>query len=97
SSMFSSPILRAFQSNAVLSAFSTASAPPLTQKLYGYSGGVTFVAKAPTKSAINVVYRSEFDGLLTAARCISIKKCGSESDGWLYPIGQLAKHVKKSR
>jgi hypothetical protein len=47
--------LRAFQSKAVLSAFSTASAPAEIQKWCGKPFGVTFVANAWTNSAISVV------------------------------------------
>jgi hypothetical protein len=46
------PTLRAFQSNATLIAFSTASAPPAIQKWYGNPAGVTCVANVSTNSAM---------------------------------------------
>ena len=49
------PSLRAFQSKAVLSAFSTASAPPEIQKWCGKPAGVALVEKASTKAAISRV------------------------------------------
>ena len=77
------PSLRAFQSKAVLRAFSTARAPPATQKWCGNSGGVTRVAKASTKAAISRVYRSELAGLQAAARPSSAANSGSAMPGWL--------------
>jgi hypothetical protein len=77
----SSPIFRAFQSKATLSAFSTASAPPVTQKWCGNPGGVTRVAKASTKSAISVVYRSALLGLFVEAACRRARNPGSAIPG----------------
>ncbi len=83
---------RTFQSNATLSAFSTASAPPDTKKAWGSSSGMPTRPNVSTKRAKWGVYTSELATLLSAASISRSRKptaCGASpaSASWFMPSG----------
>ncbi len=88
---------RLFQSNATLSAFSTASAPPSTKNRCGSAGSPSTRANVCTKRAIGTEYTSELLGLFTAACASSARKAGSVNAGWFIPSADDAKNVNISR
>ena len=89
---------RDFQSNATLSAFSTASAPPSTKNRWGRAGSPRTRTNVATNSAYAVLYMSGLAGLLAAIAPSSARKVGSSMiPGGLSPSGAEAKKVYMSR
>ncbi|COY49889.1 Uncharacterised protein [Mycobacterium tuberculosis] len=89
---------RLFQSNAALSAFSTARAPPSTKNRCGSAGSPKTRAKVSTKRAIATEYTSELLGLFSAA-CMSSawNSRSSTSAGGFIPSAEEATNVNMSR
>jgi hypothetical protein len=89
---------RLFQSKAILSAFSTASAPPSTKNRCGSAGSPTTRLNVSTNSAYWVVYMSGLAGLFTATWASSVMNAGSSTmPGGFSPSGAEAKNVYMSR